>query len=94
MSIISQEMRKLVETLNEYELEVPSDPRRKEDPLSHVGAKLGTTHVVKREHERVAEDVINRINAVLSYIDKTEELDPIVRSQILLKAEELVQKLS
>ena len=30
----------------------------------------------------------------VSYIDKTEELDPIVRSQILLKAEELVQKLS
>ncbi|KKN03497.1 hypothetical protein LCGC14_1107090 [marine sediment metagenome] len=94
MTNISKEMRKLMETLGEYEVDSPVGPKRKEDPLSHVSPKRGTSHVVKKEHERVADETINHINAVLSYIDKTEELDPRVRSQILLKAEELVQKLA
>ena len=94
MSIISKEMRRLVETLGEYEVDSPTGPKRKEDPLSYISPKAGTSHVVKKEHERVADETINHINAVLSYIDKTEELDPRVRSQILLKAEELVQKLA
>lgn len=93
MSNISQEMRKLIETLYEYEFEVPSEPKRK-DPLSHIGVKRGTSHIVKKEHERVADDAINYINSVLSYLDKIEELDPKVRSQLLLKAEEIVQKLA
>lgn len=94
MSTISKEMRKLVETLNEYEIEAPVGPRSKPDPLGYISPKVGTSHVVKKEHERVADDAVNSINAVLSYINKTEELDPRVRSQILLKAEELVQRLT
>ena len=94
MSNISQEMRKLIEALNEYERDAPLDPKRKQDPLGHIGTKPGTSHVVKKEHERVADDVVNCINSVLFYIDKMEELDPKVRSQLLLKAEEIVQKLA
>jgi len=94
MSNISEEMRKLVETLNEYDVEAPSVPRGDPDPLSHVYDRPGKSHVVKKSHERDADSAINYINSVLSYIDKTEKLDPRVRSQILLKAEELVQKLA
>lgn len=94
MSTISKEMRKLVETLNEYDAEAPSGLKREQGPLSHISPKAGTSHVVKKEHERVADNAINSINAVLSYINKTEELDPRVRSQLLLKAEELVQRLT
>ena len=91
---ISKEMRKLMETLDEYDIEAPSTPKRDPDPLSHVSDRSGKSHVVKKSHERDADSVINYINAVLSYIDKAEKLDPRVRSQILLKAEELVQKLA
>jgi len=94
MSNVSKEMRKLIETIGEYEVDSPTGPKRKEDPLGHISPKSGTSHIVKKEHERIADETINHINAVLSYIDATEELDPIVRSQILLKAEELVQKLA
>ena len=94
MSTISKEMRKLVETLNEYEIEVPVEPRLDPASLSHISPKSGTSHVVKKAHERAADDAINNLNAVLSFIDKAEELDPRIRSQILLKAEELVQTLA
>lgn len=94
MSTISKEMRELMETLNEYEIDAPAGSKRAQGPLSHISSKAGTSHVVKKQHERVADDAVNSINAVLSYIDNTEELDPRVRSQILLKAEELVQKLA
>lgn len=83
-----------METLNEYEIEAPAGPKRAQGSLSHISPKAGTSHVVKKQHERVADDAVNSINAVLSYIDNTEELDPRVRSQILLKAEELVQRLA
>ncbi len=94
MSNVSKEMRKLIETLGEYEVDSPTGPKRREDPLDYISPKRGISHVVKKQHERVADDAVNYINAVLSYIDTTEELDPRVRSQILLKAEELVQKLA
>lgn len=94
MSNISKEMRKLMETLNEYDVEAPSAPRRDPDSLSHVSDRSGKSHVVKKSHERDADSAINYINSVLSYIDKTEKLNPRVRSYILLKAEELVQKLA
>lgn len=94
MSNVSKEMRKLIETLGDYEVDPPAGPKRKEDPLGYISPKSGTSHIVKKQHERVADDAVNYINAVLSYIDKTEKLDPGVRSQILLKAEELVQKLA
>jgi len=94
MTNISKEMRKLIETLDEYDVEAPAGPKRTQGPLSHISSKPGTSHVVKKTHERVADDALNSLNAVLSYIDNTEELDPRVRSQILLKAEEIVQKLA
>ncbi len=83
-----------METLVEYDIEAPSAPKRDPGPLGHVSDRHGKSHVVKKSHERDADSAVNYINAVLSYIDKTEELDPRVRSQILLKAEELVQKLA
>ena len=87
-------MRKLIETIGEYEVDSPTGPKRKEDPLGHISPKSGISHIVKKEHERAADDAVNHINEVLSYIDKIEELDPGVRSQILLKAEELIQRLA
>ncbi len=94
MSNISKEMRKLMETLTEYDIEHPNEIKRKPAPLDYIPDRSGTSHVVKKPHERAAADAVNYINKVLSYIDKIEELDPKVRSQILLKAEELVQKLA
>jgi len=94
MSNISKEMRKLMETLEEYIIEPKPESKPEPNPLSHISDKPGTSHVVKKEYEREADNAMNNINAVLSYIDKTEELNPRVRSQILLKAEEIVQKLA
>lgn len=94
MSNVSKEMRKLIETLGEYEVDSPVGPKRREDPLGYISPKSGTSHIVKKEHERVADDAVNYINSVLFYIDKMKELDPKVRSQLLLKAEEIVQKLA
>lgn len=94
MSNISKEMRKLMETLHEYDAEVPTTPRSPKNSLDYIPDRPGTSHIVKKPHERAAADAVNHINKVLSYLDKIEELDPTVKSQILLKAEELVQKLA
>lgn len=87
----SQEMRKLIEILNEHTI---SELDSKLDPLGHVPNKPGLSHIIKKTSEVDANAAINDIDSVISYIDETEKLDPTVRSQILLKAEELVQKLT
>ena len=101
----SQDIRTIMEKIEALEadsvsfqvddpLDHPKEPsRRHKDPGEHIkGSKK--SHVVKKTKERYGDEAVDNIDKVVSYVDNIEDMDQVTRSRLILKAEEIVQKLS